>query len=307
MVVRRYDRPLQHLEAYARELAANQGEGYSSAMSETETETASMATDSVSVTGSGIDQLTTDLSGDDSAAAGKGGTAAGKVGRRGMDNISRKYDRAVKTLGQYVMYVQAKDATKQAHPQLALRQSLLQVLPHDREVDELLDRGLRPVELGSTLVGSVAISGTTQQDRKIYVMSIRMVKYYMDVRSKPELRAMMEAVRSEYQADRTRRGAVRTRKREIEGEIQYPKFQRALTTLLQNEELPDEAQLRMDLRRNIEITLTDIYSQAVPNTERFDSLVAEASSGVAKELKAVSCRGVLLCERACFRVLAPTC
>eukprot|EP01043_Picozoa_sp_COSAG02_P121078 COSAG02_NODE_57892_length_279_cov_0.577778_1_plen_38_part_10 len=38
-----------------------------------------------------------------------------------------------------------------------------------------------------------------------------------------------------------------------------------MSLLLQSSELPDDAEFRGSLRKNIEATLTEIYSQAQPN------------------------------------------
>jgi hypothetical protein len=272
-----YERPLQHLEEYAKELAAKNGEDLKLTDTEvdTETDTASLTSDATPAS-----HFTGESDIESGAAAGT------PDGRKGVDGISRGYDRAVRALGARLLYVQGKDNQAQLDPLKSLRHSLLQILPHAGEVEQLVARGLRPVALGSALIGDAKEIGGDDQ-KKVYVMSIRMIKFYMDVDSKAQLGALVEGVQTEYTANTARRDAVRARRKEIEGEKQYPRFQQALALLLQNSELPDDAAFRIDLRKNIEVTLSDIYSQPLPNTERFESLVAEASPLVAAELEQV--------------------
>lgn len=168
-----YERPLEHLKQYAKELA---GESEAGVSTETETETD---------TGSTSEQTGT---GDDSSASASELVGGGSVGRKGIDGISRQYDRAVRDMAAKLLYVQGSERQK-LDPAKALRTSLLTVLPHTEEVDRLIARGLRPVEMGAALIGGNTLVSDAKE-RSTYVMSIRSVKYYFDISDKVKQRGV---------------------------------------------------------------------------------------------------------------------
>ena len=118
-------------------------------------------------------------------------------------------------------------------------------------------------------------------------MAIRGVKFYCGVETKPELQAILGKIEVQYRGEMDRRTEIKHRRKKIEAEKQYPQFQRAMVSLLQLPEFPDKQDFRMGLRKSVEATLTDIYSQPQPNPERYNALLADATETVAEALRLV--------------------
>jgi hypothetical protein len=276
-----YERPLEHLRDYARDL------GLSSSESESEEDSSALLGSDSS------DDDAEDDEGDDVVGSPQSLTAiseAGEaspqgqlpaVGPKGLDNISKAYDRLVAALAATLTYVQGT-GREQKDPEKTLRKSLLIVLRSEYEFDQLKQRGLRPVAMGS-----VSVHGKEDRTRTTWVMAIRGVKFYCGVDTKPELQEMLNKIEAAYRLEMDRKQSIKERKKEIQSEKQYPRFQRAMVNLLQLPEFPDEQEFRMGLRKSVEATLTDIYSQPHPNPERFDALLADATETVAEALRAV--------------------
>ena len=282
-----YERPLEHLRDYAKDL------GMSSSESESDDEEGSSM---LLISGSSDSDDGAAPDGDDGAGAdeeramsplaafnsdGAASPQPAEVGPKGLDNVSKAYDREVANFASVLTYVQGS-TREQADADKTLRKSLLIVLRSEYEFEQLKLRGLRPVAMGS-----VSVHGTEDRTRQTWVMAIRGIKFYCGVETKPELQAILEKIEVQYRNEMNRRSEVKHRRKEIEAEKQYPRFQRAMVNLLQLPEFPDEQDFRMGLRKSVEATLTDIYSQPHPNPERFTALLTDASETVAEALKTV--------------------
>ena len=275
-----YERPLEHLRGYAKDL------GISSSESDSDDSSALLGSDS-----SDTDEADEDEDEDEDGPSPVVGSTGGEMrnsglkveatGPRGLDNISKRYDREVAALASSLTYVQGS-VREQKDPVKTLRRCLLTVLRSEYEFDQLKQRGLRPVAMGS-----VSAHGKEDRTRTTWVMSLRGVKFYCGVETKAELQEILNKIETAYRTQANRSDSVRARKKEILLEKQYPPFQIAMADLLQLPEFPDEQEFRMELQKSVEATLTDIYSQAQPKPERFDSLLVDATDTVAQALRMV--------------------
>ena len=269
-----YEGPIDYLRKYAKELGMSSSESESDTESDTVTDSArTHTTDSEegSVIASPLAQAAGEVS----------PTGPKAKGPKGLDGISKTYDREVAAVAATLSYVQG-DERQQKNPDQTLRKHLLMVLPSHYEMEQLKARGLRPVAMGS-----VNVHGSEDRERTSWAMAIRGVKFYCNAEAKADLVKLLDRVEQAYRTEMERKSTVKARRKEIEGEKRYPRFQRAMLLLLQNPEFPDEMDFRMDLRESVEATLTDIYSQPHPNPERFNKLLDGASPSVMGDLNKV--------------------
>ena len=270
-----YEGPIDYLRKYAKELGMSSSESESDTESDTVTDSARTHTtnsEEGSVIASPLAQAAGEVSPQASPKA---------KGPKGVDGISKTYDREVAAVAATLSYVQG-DERQQKNPDQTLRKHLLMVLPSHYEMEQLKARGLRPVAMGS-----VTVHGSEDRERTSWVMAIRGTKFYCNVEAKADLVKLLDRVEQAYRTEMERKSTVKARRKEIEGEKRYPRFQRAMVLLLQNPEFPDEMDFRMDLRESVEATLTDIYSQPHPNPERFNKLSDGASPSVMGDLNKV--------------------
>ena len=154
-----YERPLEHLRDYAKDL------GMSSSESESESEgegSSMLLISGSSDSDDGDDQDGESAGADDErtqsplAAFNADGAASPvvEVGPKGLDNISKAFDREVASLASILTNVQGS-VRAQADPDKTLRKSLMIVLRSEYEFEQLKLRGLRPVAMGS-----VGVHGT---------------------------------------------------------------------------------------------------------------------------------------------------